>query len=167
VRLVSRPVLSLVVAHTRNRVIGRGGGMPWHLPADLKHFKAITMDKPIVMGRRTHASIGKALPGRRNIVVTRDRSFSADGVLVAHSLDEALVLAGDADEVMVIGGGQLYSEALPYARRIHLTEIDTNLDGDTWFPELDPAVWKETAREPRDADTRNAFAMSFVTLERT
>ncbi len=160
------PRVTLVVAATNDGVIGRDGGMPWHLPADLAHFKRVTMGHPIVMGRRTYASIGRALPGRLNVVVTRDRSFSAAGVTVAHSLDEALSACGDAAEAMVIGGGELYREALPRATRVHLTRIDAELDGDTRFPALDPAVWVETGRDERPPDERNAFPLSFVTLER-
>lgn len=158
-------MITLVVAHSRNRVIGRDGGMPWHLPADLARFKALTMGKPMIMGRRTYESIGKPLPGRRNIVVTRDRRFAADGVEVAHSLDEALALAGDAGEVTVIGGGQIFCEVLPRAARIELTEIETTLEGDTYFPELDEG-WHEVARESRPADDRNPYKLNFITLER-
>lgn len=158
-------MISLIVAHARNRVIGHGGGMPWHLPADLAHFKAVTMGKPIVMGRRTYESIGKPLPGRRNIVLTSDHAFLADGILAAHSLDEALALAGETDEVMVIGGGHLYREALPYARRVYLTEIDAAVAGDTFFPDLE-GDWREVAREDRAADELNPYPLSFVTLER-
>lgn len=139
--------------------------MPWHLPADLARFKALTMGKPIVMGRRTYDSIGKALPGRCNIVVTRDRTFAADGIEVAHSLDEALSLASTAETIMIIGGGQLYREALPRAGRIELTEIDAELDGDTFFPELGDG-WREVARIVRPADERNAYNLAFVTLAR-
>ena len=160
------PRVTLVVAATDDGVIGRDGGMPWHLPADLAHFKRVTLGHPIVMGRRTYASIGRALPGRLNVVVTRDRSFSAAGVTVAHSLDEALAACGDAAEAMVIGGGELYREALPRATRIHLTRIHAAIAGDTHFPALDPAAWTETTREERPADERNAYPLSFVTLER-
>lgn len=160
------PRVTLVVAATDHGVIGKDGGMPWHLPADLAHFKRVTLGHPIVMGRRTYASIGRALPGRLNVVVTRDRSFTAPGVTVAHSLDEALAACGDAPEVMVIGGGELYREALPRATRIHLTRIHAAIDGDTHFPALAPAVWHEVARDEHPADERNAYPMSFRTLER-
>lgn len=160
------PKVTLVVAATDDGVIGKDGGMPWHLPADLAHFKRVTMGHPIVMGRRTFASIGRALPGRLNVVVTRDRAFTADGVAVAHSLDAALAACGDAAEAMVIGGGELYREALPRATRVHLTRIHAAIDGDTHFPALDPATWTETAREERPPDERNAYPLSFLTLER-
>lgn len=160
------PRVTLVVAATDHGVIGRDGGMPWHLPADLAHFKRVTLGHPIVMGRRTFASIGRALPGRLNVVVTRDRSFSAPAVTVAHSLDEALAACGDSGEAMVIGGGELYREALPRATRIHLTRIHAAIDGDTHFPTLDPAAWHEVARDERPADDRNAYPLTFLTLER-
>ena len=161
------PTVTLVVAATDAGVIGRDNAMPWHLPADLAHFKEVTMAKPIVMGRRTYESIGRALPGRLNVVVTRDLRWSAPGVVVAHSFDEALAACGDAPEAMVIGGAQLYAAALPRATRVHLTRIHAALDGDTFFPTLPPAEWREVAREARAPDARNAHAMSFITLERT
>lgn len=160
------PRVTLVVAATDDGVIGKAGGLPWHLPADLAHFKRVTMGHPIVMGRRTYASIGRALPGRLNVVVTRDRTFAAPGVVVAHSLDEALTACGDAPELMVIGGGELYRETLPRATRVHLTRVHAAIDGDTHFPALDPEVWVEVARQERPADERNAYPLSFVTLER-
>ncbi|MGH8271353.1 MAG: type 3 dihydrofolate reductase [Gammaproteobacteria bacterium] len=158
--------VALVAAVAENGVIGRGGVMPWHLPADLAHFKRITMGKPIVMGRRTFEAIGRALPGRRNIVVTRAAEFSAPGVERAASPEEALALAGDAAEVMVIGGAELYRAALPLARRIYLTRVHAEVAGDTFFPELDDREWRELAREKRAADEKNACALTFLTLER-
>lgn len=160
------PRVTLVVAAAEGGVIGRHGAMPWHLPADLAHFKRVTMGHPIVMGRKTYASIGRALPGRLNVVVTRDRAFAAPGVTAAHSLDEALAACGDAAEVMVIGGGELYREALPRAARVHLTRVHASIDGDTYFPALEPAEWHETAREERPADAANPHAMAFLTFER-
>jgi dihydrofolate reductase len=160
------PVVTLVVAAATGGVIGHDGRMPWHLPADLAHFKRVTMGKPIVMGRKTYASIGRALPGRLNVVVTRDRAFRADGVAVAHSLDDALAACGEAAEVMVIGGGEIYAAALPLASRIHLTEVHATVEGDTRFPALNPAEWQEVARATRPADERTVHPLSFVTLER-
>ncbi|MEX0899562.1 MAG: dihydrofolate reductase [Gammaproteobacteria bacterium] len=160
------PSITLVVAHTENRVIGRGGGMPWHLPADLAHFKAVTMGKPMLMGRRTFESIGRALPGRRSIVVTRNPTWSAPGVEVAHSVDEALDLCASAPEVAVIGGGELFNALLPRATRILQTIIHTELDGDTHFPAVEPRDWHETRRETRPPDEYNAYGLSFVELER-
>lgn len=159
------PTVTLIVAAAAG-VIGRDNAMPWHLPADLAHFKLLTWGKPIVMGRKTFEAIGKPLPGRRNIVVTRDPGWSAAGVTVAHSLDAAIAACGAVPEVMVIGGAQLYAAALPRATRIHYTEIHAVIDGDTMFPELDRGGWREVARQEHAADARNAHAMSFLTLER-
>ncbi|MEZ5289670.1 MAG: type 3 dihydrofolate reductase [Vicinamibacterales bacterium] len=160
------PVVTLVVAAAEGGVIGKDGAIPWHLPADLAHFKRVTMGKPIVMGRKTFQSIGRALPGRLNVVVTRDRAFRAEGAVVTHSFEEALAACGDAPEVMVIGGGELYAAAMPMARRIHFTRVHAVVDGDTIFPALDDAVWQESSREERDVDERNPHAMTFVVLER-
>ena len=159
--------LALIAAVARNGVIGRDGDMPWHISADLKHFKATTMGKPIVMGRRTFESIGKALPGRPNIVVTRTADFAADDVEVAADFDQALALAAayGTDEVVVIGGGEIYAAALPRANRLYLTDIDLDVEGDVYFPALDRAQWHEVARQdhPAEGDTP---AFSFVTLDR-
>ncbi len=163
-------ILSLVVARADNGVIGRDNALPWRLPPDLRHFKRLTVGKPVVMGRRTFESIGKPLPGRHNIVLTRDPQWQAEGVTVVANLAEAIAAAGlnplaRADEVMIIGGAQIYAEALPSARRVHLTEVHAAPDGDTLLPAFDPAGWTETAREdhPPEAD---APGYSFVTLER-
>lgn len=160
------PLLSLVAAVAENGVIGRGGVMPWHLPADLAHFKQVTLGKPIVMGRRTFEAIGWALPGRRNIVITRRREFAEPGVERAGSLEEALRLAGDAPEVMVIGGAEVYRAALPLARRIYLTRVRADIEGDARFPELDEREWEVGACEERAADAKNDYAMTFLVLER-
>jgi len=151
--------VTLIAALGRNRVIGKDGTMPWHLPEDLKHFKALTMGHPMIMGRKTFDSIGRPLPGRRSIVITRDRAWRVPGVEVAHSFDEALDLAGPADRVFVIGGGEVYAVSLPFADRLELTEVDAEPEGDTWFPEWDPAQWREVARDQRDG-------YAFVRLER-
>ena len=141
--------IELVVAMARNRVIGHAGGMPWHVSSDLKRFRALTLGKPVVMGRKTFRSIGKPLDKRDNIVVTRDAAFAADGVQVAGSLDAALALGSalaeeaGADAVMVIGGGEIYAQALKVADTVHVSLIDLEPDGDTWFPALDPAGWDE------------------------
>ena len=150
----------------RNGVIGRAGGLPWHLPADLKHFRAITMGKPIVMGRRTHTSIGRALPGRRNIVLSREPAYQAADCEVYDSLDAARVALAGAAEVMIIGGAALYAEALPHAARLYLTEVDAELAGDVYFPAFDPAAWQELAREAHHSDAHHAFNYCFVLLER-
>ena len=160
--------VALVVAVADNGVIGRDNDLPWRLPADLKHFKRITMGKPIVMGRRTFESIGRALPGRRNIVLTRDADWCADGVDVFDDLDAALAdCAGEgAIETMVIGGAEVYRAALPLAARLYLTQVHAEIDGDTFFPTLDTRDWRETERRPVPQDVPAPFAASFVTLER-
>lgn len=162
----ARPILTLVVAMARGRVIGYGGTMPWHLPDDFKYFKAVTMGKPVVMGRRTWQAIGKPLPGRLNIVVTRERGFAAPGCIVVHSLAEAIAAAGAAPEIMIIGGAELYRQTLPRACRIHLTLIEADVPGDTWFPELDQAQWREVSRTAHAADARHAWPFSFIVYER-
>ncbi len=154
------PLVSLVAALARNRVIGAGGRLPWSLPEDLKRFKRLTMGAPVIMGRKTHESIGRPLPGRRNIVVTRQPGASWGGCEVARSLDAALVIAGDAPEVFVIGGAALYALALPRADRLYLTLIDAAYPGDVSFPEFDPVDWVETDREP-------GRGFAFVTYERS
>ena len=128
--------ISIVVAHSANNVIGKDGSLPWHLSEDLKRFKAITMGKPIIMGRRTYESIGRALPGRQNIVITRQADFIADGCDVVCGINEAIQIAGDANEVMIIGGGNIYLQFLSTTTRIYRTRIDVTTEGDTFFPEL-------------------------------
>jgi dihydrofolate reductase len=158
--------ISLIVAMDRNRLIGRGNALPWHLPAELQHFKALTLGKPILMGRKTYESIGRPLPGRHNIVISRNPDFSAPGCTVVASVEAALAAAGDVEEVMVIGGAQLYAELLPRAQRIYLTRIEAEFDGDAWFPPLADATWQEVACSTQAADERNPYSYSFVTLER-
>jgi dihydrofolate reductase len=158
--------ISLVVAMTRERVIGRDNGLPWRLPADLKHFKATTLGKPVLMGRKTFESIGKPLPGRVNVVLTRERAWQAPGVLVFHSMEDALAHLGAVDEVAGIGGAEIFNALLPLTTRIYLTRIAADIPGDTVFPALDPADWREVASEQDAADERNAYDMTFVTLER-
>lgn len=143
---MSRPQLTLVAAMAADRVIGIDNRLPWHLPEDLRHFKAVTLGKPVVMGRKTFESIGRPLPGRHNIVVTRQPDWQADGVACAHGIDEALRLAGNVDEVCVIGGAELYAQALAVADRLLLTEIDLTVDGDARFPDFRAAGWREVAR---------------------
>ena len=159
--------LTAVVAATENNVIGRDNGMPWHLPADLQHFKAVTLGKPVLMGRRTFEAIGRPLPGRRNLVLTRDAGFAAAGVDVFGSLDAALAAAGDVPELMVIGGQAIYELALPQVTRVHLTRLHMQVEGDAFFPVLAPAQWQQVScSERRAADERNACDMSFLVLER-
>lgn len=159
-------MISLIVAMDRNRLIGRGNALPWHLPADLAHFKSITLGKPIVMGRKTYESIGRPLPGRHNIVVSRNPDFSAPGCTVVASVEAALAAAGDVPEVMVIGGAQVYAEALPRAQRIYLTRVDAAFEGDAWFPALDAAVWRECHCAEHAPDDRNPYPYVFLVLER-
>jgi dihydrofolate reductase len=164
-------MVSIIVAASENNVIGRQGQLPWHLPADLQHFKKLTLGHPIVMGRRTFESIGRALPGRTNIVVTGQPAWAAPaGVLLAHSLPEALALAAQqpgGEDVCVIGGGEIYRAGLPAADVVHLTEVHTTVpDGDTFFPDLFPTTWREETRERHAADAKNPHAYSFVTLRR-
>jgi dihydrofolate reductase len=165
------PSLQLILARARNGVIGRGGALPWHLPEDLAHFKRTTLGHPVIMGRKTWDSIGRPLPGRRNIVVTRDPAWRGVGAQAAGSLDAALALAaagldGADDAVFVIGGAQLYTQALqgPVAA-IHVTEIDADFPGDCHFPALDPARWRERAREHHPAAGARAFSFDFVRYE--
>ncbi len=142
------PRVSLIAAVGRGGVIGTAGQMPWHLPADFAFFKRTTMGHTLVMGRATFDSIGRPLPGRRTVVVTRQQSWSALGTTVAHSLPDALELAGEGgeDEIFVAGGGQVYAEAMPVADRLLVTEVDQCPDGDAYFPEIDPQVWREAGR---------------------
>jgi dihydrofolate reductase len=160
-------LLTAVVAATENNVIGRDNGMPWHLPADLQHFKAVTLGKPVLMGRRTFEAIGRPLPGRRNLVLTRDSGDAPAGVEVFSSLDAALAAAGDVPELMVIGGQTIYELALPRVGRVHLTRLHMQVEGDAFFPELPAEQWQQlSCSERRPADERNACDMSFVVLER-
>ncbi len=162
----NRLKLSIVVAMAENRVIGRGNRLPWHLPADLQHFKSLTMGKPVLMGRKTHDSIGRALPGRHNVVVTRQPGYTAKGCTVVSSIDSALAACPNADEIMVIGGAELYRELLPLSETIYLTLVHGDFEGDTFFPEIAPAEWRETARVERSADDKNPHPYSFVVMQR-
>jgi dihydrofolate reductase len=159
-------LISLVVAVAENGVIGREGGLPWHLPDDLKRFKALTIGKPILMGRRTFESIGRPLPGRLNLVLTRSSSWRHEGVVVVHSVDEALQRAGAATEICVIGGSGVFDLTLPLASRIYLTCVQAQVPGDTFFPVLDKQQWREVERIEHPSDARHAYKMIFSTLER-
>ena len=156
--------LALIAAVARNGVIGGGNTLPWRLPADLKRFRALTTGHAVIMGRRTWESIGRVLPGRQNIVVTRQPGYAANGAVVHASLDEALRAATLPAPVFCIGGGELYALALPRAATLHLTEIDRDFDGDTRFPEFDRTAWRESARETHHAP--EGFDYAFVTYER-
>ncbi|MGF1778821.1 type 3 dihydrofolate reductase [Vibrio nomapromontoriensis] len=157
-------IISMIAAMASNRIIGKDNQMPWHLPADFGWFKKCTMGKPVIMGRKTYDSIGRALPGRRNIVVTRDETLTIDGVDTATSLDAALALVHEEAEVMIIGGGAFYRHCLPMANKLYLTFIDAAIEGDTQFPEWG-REWRETYREAFTADEKNQYDMSFVILE--
>ena len=161
-------MISFVVAVAENGILGRQGELPWgRLPADLQHFKRLTLGHPVVMGRRTFDSLGRALPKRPNIVVTRQADWTAPGCETAPSLPAALDRARELDkEVCVIGGGEIYRQALPFADVIHLTEVHHNFEGDASFTALDPADWREETRERHEADAEHAYAFSFVTLRR-
>lgn len=159
-------MIAIIVAVAENGVIGADNGLPWRLPDDLKRFKALSLGKPVVMGRRTFDSIGRPLPGRTNIVVSRQPGLAIDGVTVAGSLDQALAAAGAAPEIVVIGGAEIFRQALPHTATIHLTRVHARVDGDVFFPELDAAKWREVAVEHHAADERHLYAFSFVTLQR-
>ena len=168
--------LSLIVAMAKNRTIGLDGAMPWHIPEDLKFFKRVTMGHPVIMGRKTYQSIGAALPGRTNIVVTRNKDFEAADADVVHDLSEALTKAkateelwrpdGGREEIFVIGGADIYGQALPEAQRIYMTEVHQDIPGDAFFPELAEGEWKETDRQDRDPETPGGSAYSLVILDR-
>jgi dihydrofolate reductase len=159
-------VITLIVAVADNGVIGRENALPWHLPEDLKRFKRLTMGKPMIMGRKTFESIGKPLPGRLNIVVTRDTNYRREGVAVVHGTAQALEAAADAAEVMVIGGAELFRLFLPQAGRIHLTRVHGTIDGDVTWPALDIRQWEVIERQRHEADERHAHAMTFEVWEK-
>lgn len=159
-------MISLVVAASTNNVIGVAGALPWHLSDDLKRFKALTMGKPIVMGRKTFESIGRALPGRQNVVITTQTEFVAVGCDVVSSPAAAIAATDGAEDVMVIGGGEIYRLFLPLADCIYLTRVNVELDGDTVFPVLDESAWHETAREEHSADESNDYDFAILTYSR-
>lgn len=162
----NRPMISIVAAIADSGVIGNENALPWHLPADLAHFKRLTLDKPILMGRRTWESLPGLLPRRRHIVLTRDCGYAAEGCIRVHSLAEAIAAAGDASELMVVGGANLYAQTLSVADRMYLTLVHAAIDGDTRFPAWDPADWIELERVEHPSDASNAISMTFLTLER-
>ncbi|WP_425542113.1 type 3 dihydrofolate reductase [Bowmanella denitrificans] len=161
--------VSLIAAMAENRVIGKDNAMPWHLPADLQHFKQVTLGKPVVMGRKTFESIGRPLPGRHNIVISRDTDFKADGITVVSSPELAVQVAqqGETEELMVIGGGAIYRHFLPLCTRLYITDIDLLVEGDTSFPDyMAEAEWRELDTQVRPADDANPHNLTFRTLER-
>ena len=160
--------LSMIVAHADNRIIGKNNEMPWHLPADLAYFKKITLGKPIIMGRKTYESIGRPLPGRQNIVISRDENYQAAGIDSVTSVEQAISLAGEVDEVMVIGGGAIYAHCLPFANRLYITHIKSNIEGDTQFPEYDVVNdWQLTQSEQLSANENNVFDLDFCIYDRS
>lgn len=169
---MTEPKVAIVVAVSSNGVIGRDGGLPWHLPSDLKRFKALTLGKPVIMGRKTWASIGRSLPGRPNIVISRDADFVADGATVVQSLEAALaearLRAADlgVGEICVIGGGEIYQQAIGLADILHVTEVAAAIDGDTRFPPIDPTIFDKVVDEPLPQGEKDSHAMHFSTWQR-
>ena len=159
-------LISFVVAMGKNKVIGKNNSLPWTMPADMKRFKELTLNKPVIMGRKTFESIGKPLPKRKNIVITHDKNYDAEGCIVAHSIDEALNAAGNAKEAMVIGGSQIFREFFSKANKIYLTIIEHNFDGNIKVPEYDITEWEETSYEEHEKDAENPYDYSFIALER-
>jgi len=167
----ARPRIALIWAMARNRVIGRHNALPWRLPVDMKHFRELTTGHPVLMGRKTFESLGRPLPNRTNIIITSDRTYAAQGCLVAHSLDEAVKLAvphvpPNDPEIFVIGGEKLYTQMLPQADRLYMTRVETDAEGDAWFPEFDLETWREVQRDLHPADDKNPYSCTFLTLER-
>lgn len=164
--------LAIIVAQAENRVIGINNKLPWYLPEDLRYFKRVTMAKPIIMGRKTYESIGRPLPGRTNIVISRQAGYAPTGVRVAESLEAAIELAASiclidgAEEAMVIGGAQIYEQALTRADRLYLTQVHASVEGDAWFPSFEPAQWREVGREDFTATEANPYDYSFIVLDR-
>lgn len=157
--------ISVISALAKNRVIGINNSLPWRLPEDLQHFKSLTMGHHILMGRKTYESIGKPLPGRTTVIVTRGGYRAPEGVKIAHSLSEAIDACGDDDEIFFVGGAQLYEQALPLADRLYLTEIQADVEGDAWFPDYDKSQWQETGRDPRH-DDKSGMDYHFVVYDR-
>ncbi|MGR5515887.1 type 3 dihydrofolate reductase [Vibrio harveyi] len=158
-------IISMIAAMADNRIIGKDNQMPWHLPADFAWFKRCTMGKPVVMGRKTYESIGRPLPGRLNIVISRDESLSIEGVTTVTSIEQALDVAGEVEEVMIIGGGAIYAACLPMATKLYVTHIEAEIEGDTQFPDWG-IEFKETYSEAYQADEKNAYNMRFTVLEK-
>lgn len=162
---MERPRISIISALASNRVIGIGNTLPWRLPEDLKRFKALTMGHHIIMGRKTYESIGKPLPGRTTVIITRGNYPATEGVKIAHSLNEAMAVCAGDEEIFFVGGAEIYTQALPLADRLYLTEIQSEVDGDAWFPEFDRAGWRELARDIR-RDEVNGLEYHFVIYDR-
>jgi dihydrofolate reductase len=161
-----KPRISVIAALAKNRVIGIDNRLPWRLPEDLAHFKALTLNHPILMGRKTFESLGRPLPGRTNIVITRNPGYRPEGCLVADSIPAAVALCRDADEVFFIGGAELYAQAIPLAGRLYLTEVDIEAEGDAWFPDYDRSAFTEISRESHAGVKGDAMRFDFVVYER-
>lgn len=160
-------MISLIVAMDQNRVIGKNNKLPWHLPADLQYFKKVTMGHPIVMGRKTFESIGRVLPGRENVIVTRNQEFKAEGCVVLHDIAQIKMFADNHDEeVFVIGGAEIFKEILPFTDRLYITEIHETFEGDTFFPEIDENEWDEISSNPGSVDEKNRFEHDFIILQK-
>lgn len=160
-------MISLLVAMDKNRLIGKDNDLPWRLPADLAYFKRVTMGHPIIMGRKTYDSIGRPLPGRENIIVTRDTSYKMEGCKVIHSIDEILKMNEEHDhELFVIGGAEIFKEILPYSDRLYITEIDEEFEGDTYFPAFDKSEWKVISEEKGVKDEKNPYDYTFMVYEK-
>jgi len=159
-------VISIIVAIGNNRVVGINNSLPWKLPADMEHFKQLTMGKPVIMGQKTFESIGKPLPGRTNIILTRDKNFKPEGCTVVYSIEEALAAAKNFEEVMIAGGVSIYAQFLPLADRMYLTLVEGDFAGDAYFPEFDYNDWSETDRVSHSADEKNIHKYTFITLQK-
>ncbi|PAJ74886.1 diacylglycerol kinase [Pseudoalteromonas sp. NBT06-2] len=156
--------ISMIAAMANNRIIGKNNQMPWHLPADLKHFKAVTLGKPVIMGRKTFESIGRPLPGRKNIIISRDVSYEAQGIEVVSTPELAIEIAGNTPEVMIIGGGNIYDIFLPLCNRLYLTHIDLEVEGDTQFPDYEAnRIWVKELSEEHKSDSLNPYNYTFIT----
>lgn len=159
-------IVSIIAAMDRNHLIGNKNQLPWHLPADFAHFKSVTMGKPIIMGRKTYDSIGKPLPGRTNIVLSRNPDIQIEGVVCVNTFEDALTLVSDAEEIMIIGGSTIYEMLLPQVDRMYITYVDAEFEGDAWFPQFDESQWLEKESVKRQADEKNSYNCRFVTLEK-
>jgi len=159
-------IVSMITAMDQNRLIGKDNALPWKIPADLQFFKKVTMSKPIIMGRKTFESIGRPLPGRQNIIITRDHDYRAEGCDIAYSTEQALKLAENAEEVMIIGGANIYQQFLERCDRLYITKVKAAFEGDAWFPEFDESQWLETEKEDHLADEKNEADYSFVVLNK-
>ncbi len=162
----NRPRVSVIAALAKNRVIGIENRLPWRLPEDLAHFKALTLGHPVLMGRKTFESLGRPLPGRTNIVITRNPDYCRDGCVVAGSIPDALALCRDVGEIFFIGGAELYAQAIPLADRLYLTEVDIEVEGDAWFPDFERAAFRETARAAHIGEKGDPLRFDFVVYDR-